>query len=456
MKSFTSATRFGAALACAWLGAGCTEEATWSEALGESSRGLHGSQGPVRGRFQLDPVEAHAVDLLNEGRAIFRYETFGDEAFWGGQLRLHEAIAGQANGGVGPGISPAQALSLGLRVDVEALPRALRRALRRGQVDLRDPATTLDLMKLDAVIGLKGFFSAAGQIESVGIQCALCHSTVDDSFMPGFGRRQDGWPNRDLDVGALVALAPDLTAVTSVLGVSDAALRDVLRGWGPGRFDAFVNLDGQVVRPDGKPAATMIPALFDLSGVGLMGWNGWGPWGAWMPFIIILEMRGQGNFRDSRLNDPVRFPVAAANRYGSIRVSDDRVSPTLPALQQYVNALTAPEPPPGYFDPVKAERGRSIFESNCQGCHAEGTRTITGWNIVPAFVIGIDSFQADRSPNRGYRPPPLRGMFTRKNGFFHDGRFQTLAEVVEHFDTVFRLNLAAHEKDDVVEYLKSL
>ena len=409
-----------------------------------------------RFRRRLPPQEAFAVQQVREGRDIFRYDTFGDEAYWGGELRLHEAIAGQANGGVGPGISPKEAIELGLRVDVEALPRRWRRRLRWGAVDLDDPATTIKLLKLDAIIGVTGFFDDAGDIESVGIQCALCHSVVDDSFMPGIGRRLDGWPNRDLDFGKLVASAPDLSSYTSLLGVSDGAVRSVLSGWGRGKLDPFLNLDGKIARPDGGSAATLIPTLFNLSGVGLMGWNAWAGWGTWQPFIIVLEMRGQGNYFDRRIADPEQFPVAAANGFDRIRVEEDLVSPKLPALQQYVYSLQAPEPPPGFFNPVMAKRGRTIFENNCSGCHAEGIRSLPGLNVIPASVIGIDSFQADRSPNRGYRPPPLRGMFTRKNGFFHDGRFETLDEVVDHFDTVFGLGLSSAEQADLVEYLKSL
>src|SRR5215210_3243500 len=177
-------------------------------------------------------------DLIAEGKQIFRFDTFGDEDFWGGQLRLHEAIEGEQFGGVGPGVSPATALSVGLKVDVDALPRSLQRQLKRGEVDLNDPAVTLALLKLNAVVGVTGFFNSDGSLSSIGIQCALCHSTVDDSFAPGIGNRLDGWANRDLNVGAIVALSPDLQPLVDLLGVPDVTVRSVLRSWGPGKFDA--------------------------------------------------------------------------------------------------------------------------------------------------------------------------------------------------------------------------
>src|SRR5262245_25351543 len=215
-----------------------------------------------------DQVLQTATRLIEEGRETFRFDTFGDEAFWGGALRLHEAIAGAALGGVGDGISPAAALALGLKVDVEALPAELAADILGGRVDLDDPATTLALLRLDAVVGVKGVFDSRDRIEAVGIRCALCHSTVDDSAAPGIGRRLDGWPNRDLNVGAIIAAAPDLSPIAGLLGVEQSALRAVLATWGPGKFDAAVLLDGQVAGPTGS-AATLIPPAYGLAGVNL-------------------------------------------------------------------------------------------------------------------------------------------------------------------------------------------
>ncbi len=418
-----------------------------------------GSVEQANSGHDRDRAEDALVDDFREGRDTFRYETFGDEAFWGGRLGLHRAIAGEANGGVGGGVSPATALALGLRVDSEALPRSLRNKIRRGQVDLNDPATTLALLKLNAVIGLTGFFDENGQIENLGIQCALCHSTVDNSFAPGIGRRRDGWPNRELNVGAIVAVAPDLSVFTGLLGVPDATVRSVLNGWGPGKFDAFLHLDGKAARPDGKPSAVLIPPLFGLQGVGLMTWNGFSGMSAWVPLVINLEMFGQGIFSDRRLANAAQFPIAAANGFSRIRNTPDLVTPKLASLLTYVEGIGTPPAPDGAFDPAAAARGQLLFndKARCSNCHVPPLYTLPGFNIIPATTIGIDSFQADRSPNLGYRPPPLRGVFTRQpGGFFHDGRFATVNDVVTHFNTQFGLALTPEEQIDLAEFVKSL
>jgi hypothetical protein len=197
--------------------------------------------------------------LFQQGRDIFRFDTFGDEAFWGAQLRLHDAIQGEQFGGVGPGVSPVTALAVGLKVDVDALPSDLKRKLRQGRVDLDDPAVTLALLRLDAVVGVTGFFEEDGSLRSLGIQCAFCHSTVDDSLAPGIGHRLDGWANRDLNVGAIVNLAPDLQPFVDLLGIDEMRVRAVLNGWGPGKFDAELILDGKAFQPNGRSAATLIP-----------------------------------------------------------------------------------------------------------------------------------------------------------------------------------------------------
>jgi hypothetical protein len=230
-----------------------------------------------------DAAEALAKRYLEEGKETFRFDTFGSEDFWGGKLKLHNAIMGEKLGGVGPGVSPEQALKLGLKVDVEALPKKVVEALGKGEVDLADPASTLVLLKANAVVGVTGVFSEDGKkLTSIGIQCALCHSTVDDSYAPGIGRRLDGWPNRDLDVGAIAASAPDLTAFVEMLQVDEATVKKVLKSWGPGKFDAELNLDGKAFRPDGKPAATLNPPAFGLAGVNNHTWTGgWGTVSYW-------------------------------------------------------------------------------------------------------------------------------------------------------------------------------
>jgi hypothetical protein len=404
---------------------------------------------------------SYADQLLQEGKRAFRHDTFGDEAFWGGLLRLHQAIAGAANGGVGPGVSPETALAVGLKVDVEALPPSLILALKRGQVDLENPATTLALLKLNAVVGVRGFFDHSGRIVSMGIQCALCHSTVDDSFAPGsgIGRRLDGWPNRDLNVGAIVALAPDLTPLTTLLGVDDATVRLVLNSWGPGKFDAELILDGKAFRPDGKSAATLLPAAFGLAGVNLHTYTGWGGVSHWNAFVATLEMHGSGTFYDPRLADATKFPIAAANGFDDVRVNADRITPKLPALHFYQLSLPAPKAPHGSFDRAAAALGQKLFNGSagCARCHVPPLFTEPGWNMHTAAEIGIDDFQAKRSPDERYRTTPLKGLWThQKGGFYHDGRFATLRDVVEHYATVFGLTLSPAEKTQLVEYLKSL
>lgn len=404
-----------------------------------------------------------APDLIARGKQTFRYDTFGDEAFWGDQLKLHLAISGEKHGGVGPGISPKAALAAGLKVDSEALPEAIVDAIRNGQVDLDDPGVTLELLKLDAVVGVKGIFRATGKgsptLASVGIQCALCHSTVDNSFTSGIGKRLDGWANRDLNVGAIVSLSPNLKPFVDLLGVDEATVKSVLASWGPGKFDAALFLDGKAFRPDGKTAATLIPPAHGLAGVNLHTYTGWGSVPYWNAFVANLEMHGQGNFFDPRLDDPVKFPVAAKARMGHVRNDVDLVTPKLEGLHAYQLSLEPPVPRKTSFIPVLAARGKTVFEgkAKCAQCHVPPLYTEPGYNLHKGSEIGIDDFQAKRSPDEGYRTTPLRGLFARaKGGYYHDGRFRDLNEVVDHYDSTFRLRLNNNEKGELVEFLKSL
>jgi hypothetical protein len=209
-------------------------------------------------------ITQHNHSLTEEGRETFRYSTFGDETWWGGQLHLHKAIEGSKFGGVGPGLSPAEALAAGLKVDVDALPKKLQEEIKHGKVNLNDPAVTLALLSLNSVVGVTGHFKSDGSLSSVGIQCALCHSTVDNSLVPGIGHRLDGWANRDLNVGAVVGLAPNLDPIADLLGVDVQTVQKVLASWGPGKFDAELFMDGKAFRPDGKSAATLIPPCIRL------------------------------------------------------------------------------------------------------------------------------------------------------------------------------------------------
>jgi hypothetical protein len=404
-------------------------------------------------------IEAHAQQTIEEGRRTFRFDTFGDEAFWGDTLRLHDAIKGARLGGVGPGVSPKTALAVGLKVDVDALPEDLQQALRHGRVDLDDPAVTVALLRLDAVIGVTGVFDEQRNLRSVGIQCALCHSGVDDSFAHGIGHRLDGWANRDLDVGAIVGLAPDLRAVTSLLGVDEPTVRKVLASWGPGKFDAELFLDGKAFTPSGRSAATLIPPAFGLAGVNLHTWTGWGSVTHWNAFVANLEMHGKGTFYDPRLADFARFPIAARAGFANVRNEPDLVSSKLPALHLYQLAIPAPTPPAGSFDEAAAARGKTLFSSKaqCAVCHVPPTFTEPGWNMHTAEEIGIDDFQAQRAPDRRYRTAPLRGLWTHgTGGYYHDGRFATLDDVVAHYDAHFGLQLTVQDKRDLIEYLKSL
>jgi hypothetical protein len=397
-------------------------------------------------------------DLVAAGRDTFRFDTFGDEAFWGDTLKLHEAIEGSRFGGVGAGVSPKTALAVGLKVDVRALPGSLIAQLRRGAVNLDDPAVTLALLKLNAVVGLTGFFNGNGTLRSVGIQCALCHSSVDNSLAPGIGRRLDGWANRDLNVGAIVSLAPDLSAIADLLRVDQATVRRALGAWGPGKFDAELLLDGQGFRPDGKSAATLIPPAFGLAGVNLHTWTGWGSIPYWNAFVATLEMHGKGTFFDARLKDATQFPVAARAGFDDVRADPDLVSPTLPGLHAYQLSLAAPTPPRNSFNAAAAARGEKVFASaRCSSCHVAPTFSEPGWNLHAPREVGVDAFQAERSPSREYRTAPLKGLWTHvKGGFYHDGRFATLLDVVNHYDTLMALHLSAQEKQDLVAYLTSL
>lgn len=404
-------------------------------------------------------IQLNANRMITEGKNTFRFDTFGDEAFWGDTLHLHQAIEGAKLGGVGTGVSPSVALAIGLKVDVDALPASLVQALKLGRVNLNDPATTLALLKLNSVLGVTGFFNDQGSLRSIGIQCALCHSTVDNSLAPGIGHRLDGWANRDLNVGAIVGLAPNLQPVADVLGVDVNTVKTVLNSWGAGHFDAELFMDGKAFRPDGKTAATLIPPAFGLAGVNLHTWTGWGSVTHWNAFVANLEMHGQGTFYDPRLNDATQFPIAARNGFGNVRNNPDLITPKLGALHVYQLAIPAPKPPKGSFDEEAAERGKRVFNgaAKCATCHVPPLFTEPGWNMHAPSEIGIDDFQANRAPDKAYRTSPLKGLWTHTSGgFYHDGRFATLGDVVNHYDQFFGLGLSDQQKKDLVEYLKSL
>jgi len=410
------------------------------------------------GPTAADPIKEHADNMYSEGKGTFRDDTFGSEAFWGDQLRLHTAIAGEQLGGVGPGLSARQALSLGLKVDLERLPAGLVQALQAGQIDLDKADTTVALLKADAVVGVKAFFEG-DRVKSMGITCALCHSTVDSSFAAGIGRRLDGWPNRDLNVGEIVAFSPTVKPIADALSVSEETVRTVLRSWGPGKYDAELDKDGKAFRPDGRSAATVLPAAFGLAGQNMHTYTGWGSVPYWNAYVAVTQMHGQGTFVDSRLDDPAKFPLAAKSGAGNVRATHDLVSAKLPALHYYQISIPAPKPPAGSFDPAAALRGQAVFngKAKCATCHVPPLYAEPGFKLHKGEAIGIDDFHASRSPTGAYRTTPLKGLFTReKGGFYHDGRFNGYDAVIDHYKPVLGFQLTASEQADLVAFLKSL
>jgi hypothetical protein len=432
-------------------------------------------------------AEGNSHQMIEQGRHTFRFDTFGDEAFWGGHLKLHETINH---------LTPRQALELGLKVDSQALPAAVIDAIKSGKVNLNDPTVTLLLIKLKAVLGVVGFFNENGTLKSVGLTCAVCHSTVDNSIAPSIGRRIDGLANRDLNVGAIAASAPNLQPVVDFLRLADPGItadrvRAVLNSWGPGKFDAELFLDGKAFNPrqvtNGVltgmhvPGATLLPNARGLAGHNLHTWTGgWGSVPYWNAFVAVDEMHGKGTFFDERFDNPEQFPIAAKARLGHVSTDpdSDRVTGKLAALQFYQLALPAIKPRPGVdFDPDAAERGDELFsgKANCNSCHREPLWTEPGWNQHSPVEMKIDGFEARRAPAsidgqgravHGYRTMNLAGIFIRERGlfmfprdkgrFYHDGRFRTLRDVVDSYDARFDLGLTNQEKHDLIEYLKSL
>ena len=394
-------------------------------------------------------VTDNARRMLEEGRRVFRYETFGDEAYWGETLKLHRAIAGAKLGGVGPGVSPKTALGVGLKVDVDSVPAPVAAALKAGKVDLDDPASTLVLLKANAVVGLTGHFDAKGTLSGLGVQCALCHSTVDDSFAAGIGHRLDGWANRDLNVGAIVSLAPDLSAITSLLGVDEPTVKKVLASWGPGKFDAELNLDGKAFRPDGKPAATLIPPAYGLAGVNLHTWGGgWGTISYWNAYVANLELNGVGTPR--RPADDAQHTRSRRGALGQSRRSGHGdAHPPAPLISWRCRCRK----PGRSFDPAALRQsllGKAAVQVTCRRCSP-------AWPNATRRGDRGRRFPGESLAGQELRTAPLRGLMAHaKGGFYHDGRFADLAAVVDHYDQFFKLSLTAAEKRDLIEYLKSL
>lgn len=433
------------------------------------------------GKGQKNPrsAEDNAHQLIAEGRHIFRFDTYGDQAFWTGQLHIEKSIQT---------LPPETALALGLKVDAEALSPSVISAIKQGKVNLNDPAVTLQLIQQNAVVGVVGTVGN-NTLTQVGFTCALCHSTVDNSVASGIGRRIDGLANRDLNVGAIVATAPNLQPVVNLLslapqnvGITAQDLRNVLQTWGPGRFDAELFLDGKAFNPQqvtngdvtgtNISGATLIPNANGLPGHNLHTWTGgWGTVTYWNAFVAVNELHGIGTFFDERFDDSAQFPIAAAAKLGHVSVEpdSDQVTSKLGPLHFYQLSLPSLKPRPGVdFNTAAAARGDELFsgKANCNSCHREPLWTEPGWNQHTADEMKIDSFEADRAPGHAYQTMNLAGLFVRERGlfmfpqnkgrFYHDGRFQTLLDVVNSYDARFNLGLSDQEKLDLVEYLKSL
>jgi hypothetical protein len=403
-------------------------------------------------------ISSNMQAMFTQGRQIFRYDTFGDEAFWGDTLHLQQAIAGERLGGVGPGVSPKTALSVGLKVDADALPASLVEQIKAGKVNMDDPATTVALLQLNSVLGVTGIFDKQGKLQSMGIQCAFCHSTVDDSFAPGSGHRLDGWANRDLNVGAIVSLAPNLQPVADLIGVDVATVKKVLGSWGPGKYDAELDMDAKAFQPNGKSGATLLPPAFGMAGVNNSTYTGWGSVTYWNAYVANTQMHGKGAFSEPYLT-AAQFPVGARAHFNQVRNADDQITSKLAALQFYQLAIPAPKAPEGSYDKRQAELGKALFsgKAKCSTCHVPDLYTEPGSSLHTPEEIGIDDFQSSRSPTKMYRTTPLRGLWShQKGGFYHDGRFQTLDEVVSHYDQHLQLKLSDSERKELVEFLKSL
>ncbi len=374
-----------------------------------------------------DDGAAAQAALVEQGRQIFRFDTFGDEVQWTDTLRLHEVIAAA--------VDPVTALSVGLKVDAEALPAAVVAGIQDGSIDLHSPATTVALLKLGAVVGVKGTVEPVNGVDTltrVGITCALCHSTVDDSFAPGIGKRLDGWANRDLDPGAIIALSPAV----------DAATKLALQSWGPGKFDPRHNVDGL-----SKPV--VIPPAYGLEGIHRITFTGDGDQIAyWNRYVAVVEMGGLGTMSEPRLNLEV------------VHGTQDLVSGKLPALQAYQLSLKAPPAPVGSFDVAAATRGQQVFEGagQCATCHTGASFTDANQRLHPvsdSMAEPETPSYASRSATKQYRTSPLKGLWQHAP-YFHDGSAATLDDVVQTYNRKRALGLNPEQMADLAQYLRSL
>jgi mono/diheme cytochrome c family protein len=395
-----------AALACGMFSAGIA-----LSACGTTKPAAEGT--PPAATAEPQAKQESTATEVAEGQRVFRFETFGDEQLWTDTLHLNEVVE--------KNVDPTTALKVGLKVDADVLPAGILE-----KADLKSPATTVALLKMNAVVGLQATVDANNHITRLGVTCALCHSTVDDSVMAGIGRRKDGWPNRDLNVGAIIALSPALAADKKA----------VYQSWGPGKYDPRYNQDG-------KSTPLVLPPAYGLAQVKNETYTAEGPISYWNAYVAVTQMGGQGNFSDPRLGIDVKH-------------SPDMVTSKLSALRAYQHSLPAPPPPAGSVDPAIAERGRSVFDRTCASCHIGGSGTDNNdGTLHPPTDTGVDGAYAARTANKAYRTTPLRALWQHPP-YFHDGSAATLADVVGHYNRVRKLGLTDEQQRDLVEYLKSL
>ena len=391
-------------------------------------------QDAGKGDLNLPPLDP---ELVNQGKDIFRYETFGDETTWTDVLKMNQVIE--------TAVDPTTALSVGLKVDASALPAEVLTGIQNGSISLTDPQTTLALLQLNAVVGVKGQVSTTEggklKLDRVGITCALCHSTVDNSFAPGIGNRLDGYPNRDLDPGLIISLSPSLTAEQKAVYAS----------WGKGKFDPRYNHDGlnnPVVIPPAYGLYGLPKAIF--TGDGDIQHESVGPVAYWNRYVAVTEMGGHGKFSDSRIG------LTIDNTSGGA----DLVTDKLPALEAYEFSLNAPNAPIGSFDETAAARGKILFNSKaqCATCHSgpKFTDLTNGGKLHPQTAsVATDKDYVNRSTTKQWRVTPLKGIWQHAP-YFHDGSAATLSAVVDKYNTSKNLGLSSQEKTDLTEYLKSL
>jgi cytochrome c5 len=387
--------------------AACGGSATPEPAKPDATGAVHGTNTSAE---PATPGAEKSAPL--DGKTIFRHDTFGNEMTWTDKLQMHTVVE--------QNVDPMTALSVGLKVDAEKLPPGILE-----KADLKSPKTTVALLEMDAVVGLKATV-AGGKITKLGITCALCHSTVDNSVMPGIGKRLDGYPNRELNVGAIIALSPAIPADK----------KKVYNSWGPSRFDARFDRDG-------KSSPVLFPPAYGLADSKLATYTGDGDISYWNNYVAVLEMGGHGSFRDPDIGVDVKH-------------DPDLVGPKLELLREYQHSLKAPAPPAGSFDAAAAERGNATFGKACASCHTGGRGTdANDGKLHDPAETGMDGTYASRAKTKKYRTTPLRALWQHPP-YFHDGAVKTLADVVKHYDTALKLKLSAPAQRDLVEYLKSL